>query len=139
MDSLYKVGDVVTILDSYLFGSDSRDYMCGFTPEMLKMYGGRKMIIRKVLDKACSNYRSFSVCGHDFKYYLEEDEGGCVWSAEMFKETWKRKNYVRNMVINTNTSIVASGRSSAYTALLYKAFKKGCAHLFEKCLIPSIF
>lgn len=82
MESIYKVGDKVTIRSVLHPGSTEYDYPYGFTDRMLEQYGGKSFTIRSV----CRVASAYSVLRHyvePFCYYL--DGIPFTWNAAMFE------------------------------------------------------
>lgn len=83
MESLHKVGDIVTIKSKLDKGCSKDDYPNCFIPEMIKQFGGRKLRIKNVFE--CPYYKNVKLYTEDYYYKLDEDEG-FMWSDPMFEE-----------------------------------------------------
>ena len=86
IESLYKVGDIVTIKDKYDYNFSNHDYPFSFTEYMKDHYGGKKCRISRVIYN--SNHEDKPTYTEPFEYKLAElGENSYSWSAAMFKET----------------------------------------------------
>lgn len=83
IQSLYKVGDVVTVKDKYDEGFGIDDYPAGFSIAMIKNCGNKRYKIKEVIK---SPYNcTFRAYVDPFIYQLEGTPWN--WSAAMFNET----------------------------------------------------
>lgn len=85
MESLHKVGDVVTIKNKYDEGYSPEDYPCTFIPFMIGLFGGKKVKIKSVY-RISPNIANVKLCTEMYYYIIENDEYGCLWTDPMFEE-----------------------------------------------------
>lgn len=85
MESLHKVGDVVTIKSKYDNGCTGDDYTCFFVENMLHKYGGKKMKIKSV-HKRDDFMLKGKLYTEDYYYILKDDEDEWWWTDSMFQE-----------------------------------------------------
>lgn len=93
-ESLFKVGDRVTILSKYLPGTVSNSYAFGFIADIPKCYAGKVCTITTVTKSERNLQHSLS--NDPYKYNLKAmgwDCGDYEWSAEMFEETYQKSPY----------------------------------------------
>lgn len=90
MESLHKVGDIVTIKSKYDEGCTGDDYTCFFNENMLKKYGGKKMKIKSI-HKRYDFMPKGKLHTEDYYYILHNDDFQWSWSDVMFEECelWK--------------------------------------------------
>lgn len=85
MESLHKVGDIVTIKSRYDEGCTGDDYTCFFNENMLKKYGGKKMKIKSV-HKRLDYLPKAKLHTEDYYYTLYKDDYLWRWTDAMFEE-----------------------------------------------------
>ena len=90
MESLHKVGDIVTIKSKYDKDCTGDDYTCFFVENMLRKYGGKKMKIKSVYKRSDFMPKG-KLHTEDYYYKLYNDDYGYNWSNAMFEECelWK--------------------------------------------------
>lgn len=88
-ESLFKVGDKVTILSEYLPGTIDYSYQRIFVENMLRSYAGKVYTIETVTKTTRVPQRNLS--NDLYEYQLKGI--GYIWSAEMFEETYKKSPY----------------------------------------------
>lgn len=90
MESLHKVGDIVTIKSKYDNGCTGDDYTCFFSEYMLHKYGGKKMKIKSV-HKRYDFMLKGKLHTEDYHYKLYNDDCQWSWTDAMFEESelWK--------------------------------------------------
>lgn len=85
MESLHKVGDIVTIKSKYDNDCTGDDYTCFFSEYMLNKYGGKKMKIKSVHKRDDNLYKG-KLHTENYYYILHNDIFGCFWTDAMFEE-----------------------------------------------------
>lgn len=80
-DSLYKVGDKVTIRKEYLPGTDKDSYSLYFPSEMIEEIGGKVLTIRDISPHG----KKSKICTDTYRYHCVET--GWTLTADMFEET----------------------------------------------------
>lgn len=85
MESLHKVGDIVTIKSKYDKDCNGYDYPYIFNDYMLRKYGGQKMKIKSVHIRH-DNFLKPKLYTEDCYYKLYNDDYELLWSDPMFEE-----------------------------------------------------
>lgn len=85
MESLHKVGDIVTIKSKYDKDCTDVDYTCCFTSYMLGKYGGKKMKIKSVHERN-NNLPKGKLHTENYYYILYNDDCRFFWTDAMFEE-----------------------------------------------------
>lgn len=99
MESLFKVGDVVTIKGQYDEGMDSYDYPFTFVDRTMRLYyGNKKLIVTAVkpFNAAMEQLKECCMYNNDAFYYYLSEEDKWTWHSSMFVEG----NNVQTKAIN---------------------------------------
>lgn len=88
MESLFKVGDVVTIKDQYDERMNGKDYPFVFIDKMRLRYGNEKLIVVAVkpFNSYVDQYKKCRMYNNDAFYYCLSDEDKWTWHSSMFVE-----------------------------------------------------
>lgn len=97
-ESLYKVGNEVTIKTCRDPGYAVNDYPYGFTDDMWYKYGGKKVRIVSILPMQSSLYDNKKGYVEPFSYKIEDCS--FTWHASMFKET-DMENVIKIPITNS--------------------------------------
>lgn len=123
-DSLYKLGDKVTIREECLPGTDSNDYLFGFAEKMFD-YGGQLATITGVYKEERDSHKV--LCTDSYRYAVNLDEGIYSWSAEMFEETGvlTKKVFLPEVLFTYKDVSVLKNPENLHRAPLTVPFKVG--------------